>query len=670
MSLKVLIVALVLCIQNYSLSQDILLTHKVVDDKLHLKWLPSSIESFKSLLRKPTKISWIALDRNADTTNADFSKANSKSFKPLKITYDSLSKLDDSLYIIGEVFLLDSEMGEKVASQNFITALYQDILDKKIASAINNSFSIEKINASKKKYLIKIENSGFKTQFFLIDPKVVSSKTVNPSVLLDKKKVLVNWDVKDLDTDFSAYNLYKREGEKGDFIKLNKLPIVPFLSSGEVNPNLKNYTDSKVKKGKTYYYYLSALDYFADEVFKSKFLKIHIPLSVDAKVEIKKIEAEKNNRNIEVAIFPTDSTVEISASKIALFRSDSMYYGYKPIQVDVLKTPVSNYKFQVPNYKTGDRFFYSVALISEDNDTVTSSPYYFFTLDQDPPDKITDFKSTIDSLGIVKLSWVKPIDNDIKGYRVFRANTQKEEFIELTTKLDVFDKFTDTLSLNSLTNDIYYFVRVVDNNFNNSKNSDTLLVIKPDTIAPIAGVLKDFISSKEGITLKWANSTSNDLKSQYILRLSNGKADTVFAWIDKTNSYLDTSVSSGQMYEYQLLSIDKSKNISKSNPININYELGYRDAIKQFTGEVNRTNKSIILKWDYPVKKDVYSYQIFKAKEDGKFTLYKTLEVNDDFKNTFEDKDLKLNSVFKYKIKAVLNSGISTALSKEIVVNY
>ena len=80
----------------------------------------------------------------------------------------------------------------------------------------------------------------------------------------------------------------------------------------------------------------------------------------------------------------------------------------------------SEFQFTLPSpLETGDRFYYKVAAISVDNDTVYSFHSYFFTLDQEPPSIPTGLKGTIDEKGIVSLEWNKNPDNDIRGYRVF-----------------------------------------------------------------------------------------------------------------------------------------------------------------------------------------------------------------------------------------------------------
>ena len=63
----------------------------------------------------------------------------------------------------------------------------------------------------------------------------------------------------------------------------------------------------------------------------------------------------------------------------------------------------------------------------------------------------------------------------------------------------------------------------------------------------------------------------------------------------------------------------------------------------------------------------IYSIQIYRAKNDGNYRLYKTLREN---VSEFEDKGLTINNTYRYKIKVMYEAGISSKMSKEIEVIY
>jgi uncharacterized protein YvpB len=119
-------------------------------------------------------------------------------------------------------------------------------------------------------------------------------------------------------------------------------------------------------------------------------------------------------------------------------------------------------------------------------------------------------------------------------------------------------------------------------------------------------------------------------------------------------------------YKYYIVTSDKSGNLSFSQQIPITYEIGYRPGPKIESATANVEKKNILLKWE-TIMEPIYSIQIYRAKNDGRYRLYKTIRENI---SEFEDKDLNINNQYKYKIKITYDSGISSKMSEEKVVNY
>lgn len=76
--------------------------------------------------------------------------------------------------------------------------------------------------------------------------------------------------------------------------------------------------------------------------------------------------------------------------------------------------------------------------------------------------------------------------------------------------------------------------------------------------------------------------------------------------------------------------------------------------------------KNIELKWQYS-QKDLYSFIIYKSKGDLPFVIYKTLDPN---QFNFTDKDLNPGNIYKYKLKAIFNSGAESIISEAVEVKY
>ena len=96
------------------------------------------------------------------------------------------------------------------------------------------------------------------------------------------------------------------------------------------------------------------------------------------------------------------------------------------------------------------------------------------------------------------------------------------------------------------------------------------------------------------------------------------------------------------------------------------FETGVRPKIKIIESMVNYETKQIELKWQY-AQKDLYSFIIYKSKGDSQFYTYKTLNPS---QFNFSDKDLEVSNLYKYKIKAVFNSGAESIISDVTEVKY
>jgi hypothetical protein len=258
------------------------------------------------------------------------------------------------------------------------------------------------------------------------------------------------------------------------------------------------------------------------------------------------------------------------------------------------------------------------------------------------------------------LNWTASIDDDIRGYKIFRGNQKREEFTEQTTRLSTNLNFTDTLALDNLTSEVYYYLQAVDLNFNVSAQSDTILLYKPDTIPPMVAALKSAKMVDTSIVIVWANSDSQDLAQTILIR---NHFDTIPLQIEQS-TYTDFNLIPAKHYSYQILTEDKSKNQSYSQEVGQYYETGYRKALSGFMVVVNREQNHISISWEAP-KEDVFSYQLFRAKNDGKLGLFKTLDPD---QTQFTDKQLSIGTKYTYSIKYINQEGIHSLPSKAQII--
>ncbi len=229
--------------------------------------------------------------------------------------------------------------------------------------------------------------------------------------------------------------------------------------------------------------------------------------------------------------------------------------------------------------------YYRIKGLTKNGKAIYSFPYFAQLIDTIPPAVPLGLGGKIDSAGIVLLRWDNNKEQDLQGYRVFRANSAKEEFIEVTREIDAQASFADTVTLHTLTSKVFYKIIAVDKNYNTSDYTPFIALRRPDTIAPSAPLItKAFRSdSLRAIVLEWRNSASEDVV-KYTLYSINAKDSVrrmVAAWDStvKREAFVDTALQLGNTYFYELTAFDDAGNGGKETSGDVWFETGKRPLI-------------------------------------------------------------------------------------------
>jgi len=644
---------------------------KVERNQVLLKWFPSNYDDLKQLIDKGANIDRVETKSKTNPETIDYTGATTFKIDPAQSRFNALDKNASETAKFQALLepLLEKEKPASDEGKNYAFALA--ILENSISEPFGELLGcqLKDVSISKgKTYAYRIRIDGVKTAYAIVSTSDLTEypKIDNFSVSLDQKKAVeLRWNSKKYQELGYGFQLEKAIDSPKEGNYLTAEPYVPVTSQDVKEGSDDFFRDLDLKEGKTHYYRLIGLNYFGQPAMYSEWQKIYIPNHVHADVYIDSIYAKGQER----IVFGGATSYESKPKNIAgyaLYQSKQKDSGYQLLESK--KTTDSTFSFTVKMAKTGDQFYYKVVGFSADNDSVYSLPNYFFTLDQEAPNAPTAITGTIDSLGLVRLHWTAPKDTDLQGYKILRANDKKEDFTERNSTFSLSTDYVDTVRLDNLTSEIYYCIRSVDQNYNNSVCSDTIILIKPDTIAPVAPRLTSIDLKDSVLNLVWSNSPSTDIAKNILLRVSNHKIDTLLIWDNQSQiMFVDSKLIPGQSYEYQIVTVDKSRNRSVSEIRSINYEPGYRNPVKSFNAVVNKNAKAIDLTWTMPNEK-VYSYQIYRATGDGKSILIKTIE--DGTSTTFTDRQINIGNQYKYYVKYILQSGIHSLPSKRVEVIY
>jgi len=220
----------------------------------------------------------------------------------------------------------------------------------------------------------------------------------------------------------------------------------------------------------------------------------------------------------------------------------------------------------------GGQNYYKVQAIDTAGNKSTSFSSYVTLMDTTAPSTPKFISSTIDSLGVVTLNVIPNKEKDLKGYRLFMANSPEHEFSVIQENFDEDISnpkenkhiLKDTITLKSLSPYVYYKVKALDFHHNQSGFSEMLQVKRIDTIPPTTPVFKNAIVGENTIEISFALSQSKDVKEHLLYR----KMDLNSKWeiISKLEKNQSTFIDKGlqkEKYYYSLRAMDNSNLFSK-----------------------------------------------------------------------------------------------------------
>lgn len=480
----------------------------------------------------------------------------------------------------------------------------------------------------------------------------------NPSGQFRNKSMRLTFDVTKTREQYAGYSIERSE-DSIHFTRVNTDLLSFVRSQYETTKHELVYEDSIPQNGKLYWYRVRGYSYFGLTGPPSALVRGKGKEEWNCYPEADTCYSPDNKRVVlRWTIPPLNNPALLKG--VCLLRSDKVNGKYLPLTSDPLSaTTFTDSAAQFTNY-------YMLAAISVENDSAFSFPILVQLQDNEPPSIPEQLTGMVDTNGIVRLRWNPVASSDLKGYRVFRCNSLREEFVEVSDSVIRTSTFTDTITLQTLTREIYYSVRSVDHVWNNSDFSAPLKLKRPDKIAPVAPVVKAIYHTDSGVVLHWINSNSGDVQSKTLTRSSaQGKVVLrTFPGMDTTSAYIDTTAEPGITYAYSLTIADSSGNQSALIFPSVNYSPRVRPALKNFTAEANLEKRTVALHWDLP-SAPADRIIIYKGKEGETARSFKTLSGST---TGYIDNQLYPGNVYVYKIKVIMKDGSESKLSEVRIV--
>jgi fibronectin type 3 domain-containing protein len=649
-------------------------------DGIWLRWAPSDPANWQLGNRYGYTIERFTLLPNGDMVPGSQMTITQSPLKPLTETeFDKIAETSDEAAVLQEILygkdfnknFSANDLGSVLSQKNELENRYGIALlmcDLSIDAAKAGALFFKDASAQKGSryiYRIKIATETVKLEPGVVMVNATAEKPMQElkdlKAQFGNKKVALSWSTLMHKGVYSAYYI-ERSTDGKTFKKLTDLPYVHM--SEKIETETAFYVDSLDINQKTYYYRINGISPFAEIGPYSNIVSGEGKDDLTGLLIIREGKVLEQ-RKVKVAWeFP--QTIEKQIAGFYVSSAPKHDGPYTDLNKKPLAKTIREYTQETPYNNT----YYTLRAVDKNGVEVARSfPYLVQIADETPPAIPVGLTGSMDKTGIASLTWTANTDKDLLGYRVFRSNSLKEEFVEVTKVILSKPSFVDTVNIKVLNKKIYYSIVAVDKNYNPSEYTTPLLLMRPDIIAPAAPVLTRTEVVKDTIALAWINSASDDVAKYEITKIEKDEklSRVMLTWYPSAplTTYKDISITPGKTYQYIITAYDSSGNKSLTKSREVYFEPGFRKAVTGIEDSVDRQNKEIILQWknDQPAVKCI----IYRKVNDGPIKILATLDGNVE---SFVDRMISPNNTYIYKIQPIYSKGVRAMISGEIKITY
>jgi len=554
-----------------------------------------------------------------------------------------------------------------VADQNFLVAEFS-ALGLVDANVQNNEKYLYSIFINDTSGLLHID-----TGYYFIGPADVPDEPIMDDVLrarFTEHQVTLRWNIFFLKNYYSSYIIERSENGR-DWISITERPFV-LLENPGTDPNEMVFMDSLPHPNRTYHYRIRGMDAFGDLSAPSNVVQGRSQRALEANPELTELRIENERLRISWD-FDRENEREVAHFEI---RSREDRFG----EDVVLSTRIAQRRRDIVIAKPRKTCYITVVAIGQDGTEKPSIPILFQEEDNTPPDPPVGVMATIDTNGVVHLHWRPNTEDDLSGYRVFRANQATAEFTQITFQELKDTVFFDTVSMNTTTS-VFYRVMAVDFRGNQSQLSVVCEAKRPILFAPTAPVITDYRLDGQNLFLRWANSADAEVTSTQILIQTSGnnagadvhvRADVPTGWDilatrPKTGTFDSTTLAlqhSGNI-KIATRSISPTHASELSNIIHL-APRAQNPTPPDLYVTPNQQQKTVALRWITRTAEPIANIQILRNELGEQPIVLRTLSGSE---AQFTDTNLEEGKTYEYRIR-IETEGDAVGFSRTISVRF
>lgn len=267
---------------------------------------------------------------------------------------------------------------------------------------------------------------------------------------------------------------------------------------------------------------------------------------------------------------------------------------------------------------------------------------------------------------VVKLQF-RRVGYDVRGYYVYRANGYSSELHQLPRMIHSTDSlvvYTDTLPLSNRSSVYSYAVASINTSYNISPVSNRVNTVFSGGQLPVPDKLNAMLENDE-VRLVWNDvSGLNSALSAYEVyrKTVNNENETepekLLETVNfMTNSIKDNTVLPGKKYIYRVRSIGADAGDASS--FSLPYSIYMPTSGLLPPGEVSAiaSSQKVTLKWTLPLSEDIESVLLYRAAENEKATLLKTLDAKAE---SYDDASVKKGTIYYYFVVIKYKNGLES----------
>lgn len=670
------------------ISQDLIqVAARVTEDSVVLRWAPDNFIRWRELNR--TGYAVYRSEVNEKTDNSPGIRLKPDTIRPWALERWKSSFPANHAYapiavqaLFGNEFGINSASGSSAnlgdmyglsneQEMRWAFALFTADMDPATAAALGLRL-VDKTVEKGKKYvynIVPLQNAKIRSGSVIVNAGVPDELPVPPSpkAYEHEKNIFLEWDFEDFRTHYIGYWVERSADMGRTWYRLNAAPLVRFQKDNEKN-NLVFYADTLIEAlYKPYQYRLRGITSFgevgrdAGPVVQAMARDFTAPPAPIIK------EALANNGPL-IINWNYDSQIPTDFKGFYVGYSETAEGDFQIINQIPLASGMRSYTIQNEWVRP---LFYKVFAEDTAGNRSSSLAAYSYRKDSIPPMVPRRFMGKIDTTGKVTLSWNKGAEKDIYGYRIYVANAPEHHFSVLTSVPVRDTVFVDSLSLNTLTRRIYYKISALDYNFNHSKPSEMLILLKPDTVRPSAPLISSYLISDTAVWFKIVESSASDVSRHIMLRKAEGSTtwEEVGVWFSgqKRTDFKDDKLSAGKGFTYSIVAEDSAGN--RSHRVSELHIKGLQNLKKKtvpgFNATYNRVSNSVHLSWDNPDEVVKY-YVIYRQKGDFRLAPLCSVPAGETF---YADVAITGPNLYAYYIKAVYQSGKESEVTGPVNLN-